>query len=206
MLSTFQRVTTRELVGWVVASSQVPVHFLSSCERLRIGQQSTLAVFAREHRFAAERPIDAERGVVPPQRTLMFGRPVVGGLVQAFGALAGNHEAVRKARRYPQLAPVFRRQFNPHPAPEKGGGTAHIDHHIVNRPLSHPHQLSLRLTDLVVQAAQDIPGGLGMIILNKIARQACQFFEPACIETLEKKTRGRRRIPAVRGSAPQEWR
>ena len=51
--------------------------------------------------------------------------------------------------------------------------------------LVQPPPTILRLPDLTMQAAQDVAGGLGVIVLHKIDIEPGRFMEGAPVETLE---------------------
>ena len=64
---------------------------------------------------------------------------------------------------------------------------SNIDCHIENFAGNDPHQFSLRLLNLIVQAAQDALAGLGMIVLHKIKRDS-GFGETPFLVTLQEKS------------------
>ena len=74
-------------------------------ERFGRRQRHPGLVLGREQRGHAQvRPADADGRVVPGDAALVRRGVVVGGLVQKVGRFAEHHEAVRKARRHPELA------------------------------------------------------------------------------------------------------
>src|SRR5690606_25470095 len=130
-----------------------------------------------------DRPLDAERGVVPEQRTLGGRRIVVRGLVDDLRPVAHHVEPVGEAGRDPELAPVRRGQRRAQPLPEGRGVATEVDDDVEYLPDHDPHQLALRLPDLVVQAAERAPPGAGLVVLHERRRDP-GFREPPRLEGL----------------------
>src|SRR5690606_36065341 len=85
------------------------------CQRLPIP-------ILRGERGLGHPPVDAERRVVPEQRALVLGVPVVGGLVEHLGELGLDHESMGEAGRDPELATVGAGELHRHMPPEVGRG------------------------------------------------------------------------------------
>lgn len=156
-------------------------------EDVGIGQQSTGLILGCQQRCAIQRPVNADRRVVPQEATFEFRRPVVGRLVQEFRAVAEYHEAVGKAFRNPYLAFVGGRQVDANPVAEGWRAFAQVDGDIEYFAGSDAHQLALRLLDLIVQAAQHALGRLGVVVLYEVAGDAGQFAKVSLIKTFIEK-------------------
>ena len=85
----------------------------------------------------------------------------------------------------PQLFLVLRRQDLAHPLTVSRGALADVDRHVKYLALRDAHQLALWLRQLIMQATQDVAGGLGVIVLHKIDIEPGRFMEGAPVETLE---------------------
>src|SRR2546425_257165 len=114
------------------------------------------------------RPPDSYVGVVPEQHPLVLRRIVVGGLVLHVRDLGNHDKAVREPRWNPRhlLGEAF--QVEAHPFAEGAGAFAQIHRDIPDLAESDANQLSLRPTDLVVKAAQDVLGGARMVVLHEL--------------------------------------
>lgn len=137
-----------------------------------------------------QRPFDAHRRVVPGQAALELRRVVVRRLVQEVCRLTEHHEAVRKARRNPQLPVVVLAEFDPVPLPEGRRRPAQVHRHVEDAALDDPYELSLRLLDLVVQAAQHAFAGAGMVVLHEVHVEPGGLAEGLGVEALHEEAAG----------------
>jgi len=97
---------------------------------------------------------------------------------------------MRKTRRHPQLLVFLGIQINPCPLAQSGRALAQIHHHVEHLALHHPHQLALRVLDLVVQTPQHALGRLAVVVLHKRQVHAGLFSKVALIERLKEKPSG----------------
>ena len=147
--------------------------------KFSVAEQSAFGIFAGDRHLGAgelvERPGDAEFGVVPEDAA--FARRVVsaGGLVEDFGRLGEDEEAVGEAFGDPEhfeLALIVARlEIEPGPPAEVGGMTAEIDGDIPDMPGEDADEFSLRMSELVVEAAKHTPGGERLIVLREGVRK-----------------------------------
>ena len=116
----------------------------------------------------------------------MLWRVIVCGLVEKLGGVRQGQKTVGEPRRNPQLPLVVPTQMHPHPMAEGFRALSEVDRNIEDFALHHPHQLALRLLDLVVQATQDVLCRLRMVVLDEFGIQPGGLLEGAGIEALEK--------------------
>ena len=108
--------------------------------------RSSGAALSLSERCAPASPtgqIDADIRVVPAHPGVVLAAVVVGHLVEHFGVVGEGAEAVQKARRHPQLAPVLRRQLHRVVAAIGRRAGPNVDHHVEDRAAHRPHQLAL---------------------------------------------------------------
>jgi hypothetical protein len=98
----------------------------------------------------------------------------VGGLVEDFGGVGEDEEAVGEACRDPEKFEglVFGWGFEVESGPfaEVGGTGSEVDGDVPDVAGEDPNQLALGLSELVVEAAENALGGEGLIVLNKFGR------------------------------------
>src|SRR3954463_14147705 len=112
-----------------------------------------------------QRPSNTELGVVPLQRALVLSRVVIGRLVEDFGVLGEDKEAVREARRNPRHAPGGGIEIECHRPAESRGAAPEIDRNVEHLSDGDANELALRLAHLVVQTTQYAALRPGMIVL-----------------------------------------
>lgn len=66
---------------------------------------------------------------------------------------------------------------------------ADIDRHVKYLALRDAHQHALRLRQLVMQAAQDVTGGLGMVVLHRIDIEAVASWKARRLKLSKKNPR-----------------
>jgi len=88
---------------------------------------------------------------------------------------------------YPQLAAVFRTEGETDPLAKSGRAFSDIHSDIKHLAGGDPHQFTLRLLDLVVQAPQDILGGTGVVVLDKLETDAGFLGKSPPVEAFIKK-------------------
>ena len=158
-----------------------------SCEDFGFCQQFSCLVLTGEQRFRGERPLDADGRVVPQDAALEFRSPVISGLVQEFGRVAGDDETVSKALRYPQLALVFGGQGRPRPIGRRWR-SSYGDRQLrrtLRRPPPAPVCLAAAGSGNAGRAAHFWRTWSGCPA--QIGRDAGQFPEAALVEALIKK-------------------
>src|SRR6266702_4314928 len=87
-------------VSKIVACFRVVIQ-PSSREMLGVGQALAGRILRGQQRLEVNRPLDADRGIVPDDAALMLGKPVVRSLVEKLGGFRQHHETVRETRRHP---------------------------------------------------------------------------------------------------------
>src|ERR1017187_2718215 len=97
-------------------------------------------------------------------------------------------EPVRKARRDPQHALVFSRPSHRSPVPEARGTSAQVDGYVKNFSVGNAHKFSLRTLHLVMQAAQNVVGGTGMVVLHKLLDNPHLRHDPLVVAFEEETT------------------
>lgn len=101
--------------------------------------------------------------------------------------MLGQHQkAMRKTFWNPELSTVLSRKRDTSPLTERRGAAPEVDCHIENFTDNNSNELSLRISDLVMQAAQDVARRSRMVVLNECAIQSCCRFEISRIEALIK--------------------
>src|ERR1700730_11738397 len=88
------------------------------------------------------------------------------------GSLGHDSEAVSKSARNPQHAFVLAGKFDGFPFTEGRRAAAEVERNIKNLAGDSAHEFSLGLANLVVQAADDILLGVGMVVLYEWLRDA----------------------------------
>src|SRR5262245_47356233 len=155
-------------------------------ERLGVSEQTRFCVPVRYRRAQAlERPRDGESGVVPEDGALVLGGVVVGGLVEDVGRLRQDEEAVREAGGNPGHVLGLAGEGEVGPAAEGGRAPAQGDGAVPDLAPGDADQLSLRLADLVVQAAHDAAPGMGVVVLHEVAVEADRPCDLAPVVALE---------------------
>ena len=87
---------------------------------IRFGQDFAHCILSRQFGFTLNGPLNTDVGVAPQEAALVLRVPVVRRLIEELGRFAGDHKAMRKPRRYPQLTLVVCGQFNAHPLAKVG--------------------------------------------------------------------------------------
>ena len=90
-----------------------------------------------------------------------------------------------ETRGNPEHAVVFRRQFGAEPLAQGRRVAAQVHGDVKHRARSDPHQFALGVAGLVVQPAQDAPGGAAVIVLDEIQVKA-RLPEGSCIPAFQK--------------------
>jgi len=122
----------------------------------------------RQDRLALERPLDFQLRVVPANAALVLGGVEVAALVLNLGRAARHVEPVGETGRDPQHPLVVRGEVRADPAAERRRAFAKIDGHVEDLAGRRAHELSLRLPDLVVQAAQRALHGAAVVVLHEL--------------------------------------
>lgn len=113
-------------------------------------------------------PIDAEVRVIPQNRSLGLGGVVICSFVKDFGEWGNDEKAVGETGGDPKLAMVFGAEEAADPLAKMGGIFADIYGYVKDGTHGGADQLALGLLDLVVESAQDVLGGAGVIVLDEI--------------------------------------
>ena len=94
----------------------------SLSKTLRLRKKLSSHVFAGQRLGSAmHRPLNANSRVVPSNAALELGRPEICGFVKEIRGFAENQEAMRKARRHPDLFVVLRGKYFANPFSKCGG-------------------------------------------------------------------------------------
>src|SRR5581483_10588539 len=123
--------------------------------------------------------------IVPRDRALVLRRPVVRRLVEEVGRLREHQEAVAETGRDPEQLMVLSRQAQPDPFAEARTRSAQVDDDVEHFAGDDAHELSLRLLDLVVQAAENSARRARMIVLHEVDVDAGRVAESATVVALE---------------------
>ena len=101
--------------------------------------------------------------------------------------IAESKEAVSESRGYPQHVLIYVRKLDANPASKSRGTTPQVNCNVENGTSRTANELALRSTQLVVQAADDVANGPGVIVLSEMDVNA-GLFEGALIPRLEKES------------------
>jgi hypothetical protein len=122
-----------------------------------------------------QRPGDIESTVAPEDRTFSGWIVEISSLVEDFGGIGEDEEAVGKAFRDPEelelVAWSFGSQVESRPLPEVRGVAAEIDGDVPDVAGEYADELALRAGELVMQAAQDAFNRKRLIVLNELGRK-----------------------------------
>ena len=132
----------------------------------------------------------AERRIVPADAALVLGGVVVGGLVEELGLVGEDQEAVGEALRDPELPLVLGGEHLAQPAPAGRRAAPQVDGHVEDLAADHPHQLPLRLRQLVVEAAQHAARREAVVVLHEAERPAQGRLQLALVVALEEEAPG----------------
>ena len=138
-------------------------------------------VFCRKHGSGTkQRPVDPDLWIVPANRALIEWLVRCGALIQYDRAIGGHDEPVRETRRHPERVLICVGQLGAYPSSERGSGATQIDHRIVDTPVQHAHEFSLRHSQLVVESTQDVPMRDRHIVLHElrvepVGRKRCRM-------------------------------
>ena len=85
------------------------------------------------------------------------------------GRIAHHQKSMSASRGYPEPLMRVGREVISVPCPVGWGAFPEIDQHVVDRAGSDPNKLPLgSITRLIVESSQDVLGGTGMVVLNKV--------------------------------------
>jgi hypothetical protein len=110
--------------------------------------------------------------IVPQQAPLELRRVEIGGLVKKIRVVGRDEKSMREPGRYPRHAAGLAREREARPFSKVWRSAAQVHGHIEHLPGHHANELSLGLADLIVQSAQDMAAGSGMIVLDELQVQA----------------------------------
>ena len=130
-------------------------------------QRRSSRVFYRNYWLTIDGPHDPQSRVVPDKAAFVFWRPVVRGLIEDFGVVRHYGKSVSKALGNPDLLFVFCTQNIPDPASKRWRRFSKVHSHVEDDPGYDANQLSLWLSDLIMQPAHHILRGPGVVILNE---------------------------------------
>jgi hypothetical protein len=149
---------------------------LAGWRQVGLGEKCAEGVFGANGWWDAiegfEGPGDVESGVVPEDGALT-GRVVeVGGLVEDLGGVGEDEKAVGEAFGDPEelefVVGGFGSEVEPCPFTEIRGVAAKIDSDVPDMAGENADELALRLTELVVQAAEHAFDGERLVVLNEL--------------------------------------
>ena len=112
-------------------------------------------------------PVDGEVGVVPEDAAVAGLVPEGGAFVEHFGVVAEDAEAVGEAGGDPEHVAVLGGELGAGPLAEGGGAAADVDGDVEDGAAGAADELSLRLLELVVQAADDASARVRMVVLGE---------------------------------------
>ena len=115
---------------------------------------------------------------------------VIGGLIERLGEIGKNEESVGEAFGNPHLTLVISREVLPTHLPKVGELRRRSTATSKTSPSDHPHEFSLGLVDLVVEAAEDVAGRAGVVVLDEGAGAVCHVTEFVFAEGLHEEAAG----------------
>ena len=115
----------------------------------------------------------------------MRGCVIIGRLVEEFRGLGEHEKPVGQAWWNPELLFVVGGQFHAHPATEGGRTGPDVYGNVEHCTGHHPHELSLRLLDLIVQAAEHAACTATVVVLHEVRRSPDRSLERQLVEALE---------------------
>src|SRR2546423_12605845 len=124
-------------------------------------------VLIRQDWLFGDRPLDGERRIVPNQTAFVFRRVMGGGFVDKIGTFGEHDKAMREAGRNPDLAVVFSAHLGAYPARESRRRFAKVNGDIEHAPIDDANKLPLALSQLIVEAAQNVAPRARMVVLHK---------------------------------------
>ena len=101
---------------------------------------------------------------------------------------AQHQKTMCKPRWHPQHFFILGGQFHAHPLAERGRTATNIHRHIEYRARHYTHQLTLRLLNLIMQAAQHALCRARVVVLYEVDIQTRGFMEGFTVITFEEKT------------------
>jgi hypothetical protein len=141
------------------------------------GEKCTLLVLRADGGLRSikrlQRPGDIESTVVPEDRTFSSWIVEISSLVEDFGGIGENEEAVGKAFRDPEelelVARSFGSQVESRPPSEVWGVAAEIDGDVPDVTGEYADELALRSGELVMQPAEDTFNRKRLIVLDELS-------------------------------------
>jgi hypothetical protein len=121
----------------------------------------------RRERGVGQAPVDGQLRVVPEEAAVAGLVPEGGAFVEDLGVFAEDGEAVGELRGDPEHVVVVCRQLGGRPFAEGGGAAADVDGDVEDAAAGAADELSLGLLELVVEAAHDPTGGVGVVVLRE---------------------------------------
>ncbi len=120
----------------------------------------------------ADRPLDADRGIVPQDAAFLLRTVEITALVEELNSLGQRQVSVCKSGRNEQLILLFRGKIHARPLSEVW--RAHPDVHgdIQRLALNHAAQFGLRMGPLIMEPPQRPLYGTGVVILDEVVRDA----------------------------------
>src|SRR6266404_5639119 len=120
----------------------------------------------------ADRPLDADRGIVPQDAAFLLRTVEITALVEELNSFGQRQESVCKSGRNEQLILLFRGKIHARPLSEVW--RAHPDVHgdIQRLALNHAAQFGLRMGPLIMEPPQRPLYGTGVVILDEVVRDA----------------------------------
>lgn len=150
--------------------------------RRKIGpeKEAALRIFGADGGSKAvqglDRPGDVESGVVPDDGAFSLGMVKICGFVEDFGRFGQDKKTMSEAFGNPERLEFSsfgeRPEMKASPFAEVGRAAAKIDGDVPNVARKHADQFSLRLAELIVQAAKNTFGRKGLVVLNELGRKS----------------------------------
>ena len=135
----------------------------------------------------ADRPLDADRGIVPQDAAFLLRTVEITALVEELNSFGQRQESVCKSGRNEQLILLFRGKIHARPLSEVW--RAHPDVHgdIQRLALNHAAQFGLRMGPLIMESPQRPLYGTGVVILDEVVRDA-KLCELGLVVSFHEKT------------------
>ena len=161
------------LLFFFFLSLQSTAHGLRSICKVAgdVAETQVALVLCRQQRFRC-RPENVQIRVVPDDPFFALRMVIVRAIVKKFGFIAEHAKTVGESDRHVKLFFITGGQDLADPASEGRRAEPDVYNNVKNFAAEHADQLALRMPDLVMESAQSMPDGLGMVNLDKISVNA----------------------------------
>ncbi len=130
----------------------------------------------------ADRPLDADRGIVPQDAAFLLRTVEIAALVEELNSFGQRQEAVCKSGRNEHLILLFRGKSHERPLPEVWRTHPDVHGDVQRLALNHATQFGLRMGQLIMEPPQRPCCGTRVVILDEVIRDAklCELGLMVC--------------------------